>query len=50
MRENGSNAGRVRTVGRRKRTQDVIDLPPGRYTLTEADHPEWIGHLIIIPR
>jgi hypothetical protein len=26
---------------------ETIDLPPGRYQLTEADHPDWICHITI---
>jgi hypothetical protein len=26
---------------------DVIDLPPGRYVLSDADHPEWTCQVTI---
>jgi len=29
---------------------DVVDLPPGNYVLTEAAHPNWICHITITAR
>lgn len=29
---------------------DVLDLPPGDYLLTEADHPEWSCKINIMPK
>lgn len=28
----------------------TIDLPPGRYVLTEAQHPEWVCRITITPQ
>lgn len=27
--------------------RELVDLPPGRYTLTEANHPDWACFIII---
>jgi hypothetical protein len=29
---------------------EMVDLRPGRYTLTEADHPEWVCRITITAR
>jgi hypothetical protein len=26
---------------------DVIDLQPGRYVLSDGDHPDWVCHITI---
>lgn len=31
-------------------SNEVIDLPPGQYLLTEADHPEWSCRITITPQ
>jgi len=28
----------------------VVDLPPGQYRLTEANHPRWLCRIVITPR
>lgn len=35
---------------RRRQRHDIVDLPPGRYTLTIADHPDWVCRLTITER
>jgi hypothetical protein len=30
--------------------REVFDLPPGRYQLTEANHPNWVCHITITAR
>lgn len=44
---------RVRDMEMRLERADwdgVVDLPPGNYTVTEANHPEWILRLTLTPR
>jgi len=31
----------------KRRWRDVVDLPTGRYLLTEANHPEWVCRITI---
>jgi hypothetical protein len=47
MRENGT---RVRDLTPRRdkfRLRHVVDLPPGRYAIVEATHPDWICRITI---
>lgn len=42
--------GRLREMevpNRRRDWSDVLTLPPGRYTLAEASHPDWVCHITI---
>jgi hypothetical protein len=42
--------GRLREVavpGRQRDWSEVLTLPPGRYTLAEANHPGWVCHITI---
>ena len=44
---------RLRQVRLRKGRPDdsnLLDLPPGQYLLTEADHPEWACKITITPQ
>lgn len=47
------NAGRLREVhlpsGKRE-WRELLDLPPGRYVVTEANHSDWVCLLNITPR
>jgi hypothetical protein len=45
--------GHVKDLGtdiKTGRGAQVIDVPPGRYLLTEANHPDWICHMTITPQ
>jgi hypothetical protein len=47
QRENG-NGLREKRLGRgRPVWKEVVDLPPGRYAVTEAGHPEWVCRVTI---
>ena len=48
------DGGKLREVGlkrngRKGRHAEFLDLPHGRYILTEASHPEWICRITITP-
>ena len=49
-RETGGNLREVRIRDGKLRSGDFEDLPPGRYVLTEANHPDWICSLTITSR
>jgi len=34
----------------KRRWRDLVDLPTGRYLLTEANHPEWVCRIEITPQ
>jgi hypothetical protein len=34
----------------KRRWADVLDLPPGRYVLSEASHPNWLCQITITPQ
>lgn len=36
--------------GRQKKWAEALDLAPGSYTLSVADHPEWMCDITITPR
>jgi hypothetical protein len=49
-----ADGGKLREVGlkrngRKGRHAEFLNLPPGRYVLTEASHPEWICRITITP-
>jgi hypothetical protein len=46
-REAGSRQREARVRRNKLDWREIVNLPPGRYTLTEADHPDWICHIII---
>jgi len=44
------NGARVRdfpAVNGRFRLRQVVELPPGRYTLVEINHPDWLCRITI---
>ena len=44
---------RLRALEARRRKiswREVVDLAPGRYVLSEADHPDWSCTVTILPR
>jgi hypothetical protein len=49
-REAGGNLREVRIYDGKSRSGNFEDLPPGRYVLTEANHPDWICRLTITSR
>lgn len=49
-RENGSRLKEGRTPKYQRFWRSVVDLEPGRYVLTEANHPEWRTQITIISR
>lgn len=46
-REAGDRVREVRSVRERPDWDEVIDLTPGSYVLTEADHPDWLCRITI---
>jgi hypothetical protein len=49
-REAGSRLQAVQVNRSQLDWNDVFDLPPGKYTLTEANHSEWVCRITITPR
>lgn len=46
-REVGGRLKEVNLKMRRQRSAGVFDPPPGKYVLTEANHPGWVCHITI---
>jgi hypothetical protein len=46
-REAGGALPRAKLPRDKRRWRDLVDLPPGRYLLTEANHPEWVCRITI---
>lgn len=46
-RETGGKVRELKISGGKLRSGNFQDLPPGRYVLTEANHPEWICRITI---
>ena len=45
--------GRVKDISidsRVRRGAGVVDLTPGRYVLSEANHPDWLCHITVTPQ
>lgn len=40
----------LKQFGQKRRQAELVDLPPGRYVLTEASHPKWVCHITITPK
>ena len=40
---------RMRDTARKYEWRKVIDLPPGRYVVYEANHPEWTCSIVLTP-
>lgn len=49
LRENGDGEREARTGRNQPRWSGLVNLQPGRYRLTEADHPEWSCLITITP-
>lgn len=45
--EGGNKVKESRVLRKKPRWRDLVDLPPGHYTLTEANHPEWVCQITI---
>jgi hypothetical protein len=49
-REAGGRVHEVRVPRRKLDWVQGVDLPPGRYLLTDANHPDWVCRITITPR
>lgn len=49
MRVTGARLHEVRVPGDQIRWSEVVDLHPGNYVLTEANHPEWVCRITVAP-
>lgn len=49
-RQGGSRLGQARLARHSLSWKDRFDLAPGRYLLTEANHPDWLCTIIITER
>jgi hypothetical protein len=49
-RETGGRLQDVHIPRKKSNWRDVLNLHPGNYVLTEANHPEWVCHITITPR
>ena len=49
-RDIGSNLRLQRLPKRRRSWREMVDLIPGDYLLSEANHPEWVCHIKITAR
>jgi hypothetical protein len=47
QRDTGSRLRAVRVTQEQLHWSDVMNLPPGRYVLTEANHPDWVCRIIV---
>jgi hypothetical protein len=45
--ERGAAMREVRTTRRQSKLNEFVDLPPGRYVLSEVNHPDWSCTIII---
>lgn len=49
-RETGERVHEVRLPRGRLQWMKFLDLPPGKYRLSEVNHPEWVCTITITPR
>ena len=47
--ESGASMRQVRMANRQSKLKEVLELPPGRYVLAEANHPQWTCPIVITP-
>ena len=47
--ESGASMRQVRMAKRQSKLKEILELPPGRYVLTETNHPEWTCTIVITP-
>ena len=45
--ESGPSLRQIRFAKGQSKLRDFIELPPGRYVLTETNHPEWRCSIVI---
>ena len=50
MRADGQRLNTLQTRKRKVSWREVVDLPPGQYLLSVANHPEWTCSVTIQPR
>ena len=50
MRADGQRLNALQTPKRKVSWREVVDLAPGRYLLSVANHPEWTCNVTILPR
>lgn len=47
--ESGASMRQVRMAKRQSKLKEILELTPGRYVLTDANHPEWTCKIVITP-
>jgi hypothetical protein len=50
VRQNGSKERDLNPKKDKFRLRHVVDLPPGRYVIVEANHPDWTCRIMITPK
>jgi hypothetical protein len=45
--ERGTAIRQANSASRQSKLRELVDLPPGRYVLTEVNHPEWNCTIVI---
>jgi hypothetical protein len=50
MRTDGQRLNALQTPKRKVSWREVVDLAPGEYLLSVANHPEWTCNVTILPR
>lgn len=48
--ETGNRLRQVQVARKKVAWRDLVELPPGKYRLTEANHPDWVCRFEISPR
>jgi hypothetical protein len=49
-REAGGRVREMKLRSKKERSAGALDLPPGNYLLTEANHPGWVCRIKVCPR
>lgn len=50
VRADGQRLNVLQTRKRKLSWREVVDLAPGQYLLSEANHPDWTCSVVILPR
>ena len=50
VRADGQRLNILQTRKRKLSWREVVDLAPGQYLLSEANHPDWTCSVVILPR
>lgn len=50
VRADGQRLNLLQTRKRKLSWREVVDLAPGQYLLSEANHPDWTCSVVILPR